>query len=218
MKTKILQRQGCSCTFNTNNHQNDKSDYFIELANIPMRNDKNPNGYRVELSYSDNFEKWGKQNGQLAFVSDKLLPLNEARILAEQKIKELFDDEIIISDTIEKYCFDFGIGRETSKDDVFFSCCVYEKYSDSIRLIPENYCLVAFGSEGTKDFLEMDKATEKYLPLLELAIKDYEREKGYACNKNKSEEYLKGWLTWLISERLKDEFSLISTQMETIIR
>ncbi|MCD7941616.1 MAG: hypothetical protein LUH50_17055, partial [Bacteroides intestinalis] len=61
--------------------------------------------------------------------------------------------------------------------DKYLAVCFYEKSTETIRLYPENYCLVSFKNKGTKDYLQMDAATAQYLPILEKQAKEYEKEK-----------------------------------------
>lgn len=213
MKTIHLQRRGCGQNLNTHGAHNSGLPYFIEIYyHYGLKK------YALEICYSCNHELWGVKNGQRAYIDCKLDSIDACKRMAEVKIREIFGEDIQISDITGKYCFEDHFTYPYEKDDKYFTICVYEKYSDTIRLIPANYCLVAFGREGTKDFLEMDAATKQYLPILEESIKDYEKQRTFQCYKNKPDEFHKCWLAWLISERIQEQFSLSPMILDNIIK
>jgi hypothetical protein len=131
--------------------------------------------------------------------------------LIEQGIYKQFSEVVHIAAVTERYCYEDNT-YDYCREDVYLTPCIYETGSDTIRLVPENYCLVAFGFEGSKELLETDAATAEYLPVLQECYEDYLKEKQLNCNKNKTAVELKGWLCWLIGETLKERFPGLAVQ------
>lgn len=121
----------------------------------------------------------------------------------EKEIQKELSEDVIIANTIEMYCHNNHCHFKV--EDKYLAVCFYEKSSETIRLYPENYCLVSFKHKGTKDYLQMDSATLKFLPILEKQAAEYEKEKNWTCHHDKSEDFLRERFAWLIGEDIKKE-------------
>lgn len=196
MKTKTiyLRRQGSSNSYNTNNAINSQLGLYIEVNTWPN------NMYHIILS--------SKQEKAIHEIINKRIEINKEfdslsdvfRYL-EKSVRKEYSMNIAISDTIERYCH----GNLTPKEigDKYLAVCFYEKSTETIRLYPANYCLVSFKNKRTKDYLQMDKATARYLPILKKQAAEYEKEKKWSCHICKSEDFLRERFAWLIGEDIK---------------
>lgn len=194
MKTIYLQRQGSSSDYNTNNSINSNLPYYIEVKTLK------DNRYIIQITYK--MQATAEKSMTKTVTVDTTFPsLSGALRRIEREFREEFHVNIRLSDTIETYCHNNFTYRKTN--DKFLAVCFYEKATETIRLYPENYCLVAFRHKGTKDYLQMDGATACYLPILQRQAKEYEKEKGWTSHAGKSEDFLRERLAWLIGEELK---------------
>jgi len=185
MRTIYLQTQGCTNTLNTNNSINSKLGFHIAVRQLPE------NRYIVDLA---------KEERRIN-IDGKFNSLQSVFRRIEKEVKKAFGESITISDTIERYCHDFY----NPKYNTYLACCYYERASETIRLYPQNYCLVAFGYKGTKEYLQMDSATAQYLPILQTQAEQHEKERGWTCHNNKSEDFLRERFAWLIGESIKEQ-------------
>lgn len=192
MKTIYLQRQGSSDTYNTNNAINSQLGFFINIVTCSNNHCRISITAKRDASTNEATRKSIEINHQ--FTS---LPNAFKRI--EKEIQKEFGEEITISGTIEMCCHAYN----NYGGDKYLAVCFYEKSTETIRMYPENYCLVSFKNKGTKDYLQMDAATAQYLPILEKQAKEYENEKNWHCHKNKSKEFLRERFAWLIGEDIK---------------
>lgn len=196
MKTIYLQRQGSSYTFNTNNAINSHWGYYVEVETLPG------NRYAIRISHTVR-ETDGKNKTKTINIDARFPLLSDAFRRIEQEFREEYGEDIRIADTIEMYCHNNFTYRKT--DDRYLVSCFYEKSTETIRLYPENYCLVSFRHKGTKDYLQMDAATARYLPILEKQAEQHEKEWGWTCHADKSEDFLRERFAWLIGEAIKEQ-------------
>ena len=194
MKTIYLQRQGSTENYNTNNSINSQLGIYI---NIETWKD---NQYQIAISSKQNKTVNETRNKRIN-ISASFLSLADVFRRIEKEVQEELSENITISDTIEMYCHNNFTYREI--EDKYLAVCFYEKSTETIRLYPENYCLVAFNHKDTKDYLQMDAATAEYLPILQKQAVEYEIEKHWDCHKNKSEDFLRERFAWLIGEDIK---------------
>lgn len=194
MKTIYLQRQGSSGTYNTNNSINNDLGYYIEVGTW-----KNSQYHIIIASTrkkADDDTKSKRIEIHAVYPS-----LSNAFRRIEKELREELSENVTLSDTIERYCHNnFTYGEV---EDKYLAVCFYEKATETIRLYPENYCLVSFNHKGTKDYLQMDSATAEYLPILKEQAKEYEKEKDWSCHIGKSEDFRRERFAWLIGEALK---------------
>ena len=193
MRTIYLQRQGSTDTFNTHNAINTDLGYYIE---VKAWSDNRYNIIIVSTRKQDDDTK-----NQRIEITAVYLSLSDAFRRVEKELREELSEDATISDTIEKYCHNSPSYKGLA--DKYLAVCFYEKATETIRLYPENYCLVSFRHKGTKDYLRMDGATAEYLPILEEQAKQYEKEQSWTCHKDKSEEFRRERFAWLIGEALK---------------
>ncbi|WP_281671357.1 hypothetical protein [Rikenella microfusus] len=193
MKTIYLQRQGTTDTFNTHNAINTDLGYYIE---VKAWSDNRYNIIIVSTRKQDDDTK-NKRIEITAVYSS----LSDAFRRVEKELREELSEDVTISDTIEKYCHNNFTYTEVV--DKYLAVCFYEKSTETIRLYPENYCLVSFRHKGTKDYLRMDSATAEYLHILEEQAREYEIEKDWTCHRDKSEDFRRERFAWLIGEALK---------------
>ena len=176
MKTIYLQRQGSTDTFNTLNAINTDLGYYIE---VKAWSDNRYNIIIVSTRKQDDDTK----NKRIE-ITAVYLSLSDAFRRVEKELREELSEDATISDTIEKYCHNSPSYKGLA--DKYLAVCFYEKATETIRLYPENYCLVSFRHKGTKDYLRMDGATAEYLPILKEQAKQYEKEQSWTCHKDKS--------------------------------
>lgn len=194
MKTIYLQRQGSTSTYNTNNSINSQLDYRIEVRSLP------DNAYLIRIS-TDGKVLNDNTKGKTIEIQTVFPSLQDAFRRIERELKDELSEQVAISNTIEKYCHNnFTYGEVKDK---FLACCFYEKATETIRLYPENYCLVSFKHKGTRDYLQMDSATAEYLPILQEQANQHEKEKDWGCHVNKSEDFRRERFAWLIGEYIK---------------
>lgn len=195
METIYLQRQGSTDTFNTHNAINTDLGYYIEVQTW------NDNRYNIIIA-STRKQDDDTKNKRIEITA--VYPsLSDAFRRVEKELREELSEDATISDTIEKYCHNNFTYTEVA--DKYLAVCFYEKSTETIRLYPENYCLVSFRHKGTKDYLQMDSATAEYLPILEEQAREYEIEKDWTCHRNKSEDFRRERFAWLIGEALKEK-------------
>lgn len=195
MKTIYLQRQGSTDTFNTHNAINTDLGYYIEVKTW------SDNQYKIVVA-STRKQDDDTKNKRIEITA--VYPsLSDAFRRVEKELREEFSEDATISDTIEKYCHNNFTYTEVA--DKYLAVCFYEKSTETIRLYPENYCLVSFRHKGTKDYLQMDGATAEYLSILEDQAREYEIEKDWTCHRNKSEDFRRERFAWLIGEALKEK-------------
>lgn len=194
MKTIYLQRKGSGNNYNTNNAINSQLGLYIEVRKWLN------NMYHIILLGKE--EKVKDQTFCKRIESDKeFKSLSDAFRYIEKLVRKEYSEHITISDTIEKYCHNNITPQNV--EDKYLAVCFYEKSTETIRLYPENYCLVSFKNKGTKDYLQMDKATARYLPILKKQAAEYEKEKNWSCHIDKSEDFLRERFAWLIGEDIK---------------
>lgn len=194
MKTIYLQRQGSSENFNTNNSINSQLKYYIAV------NTWADNNYQITIALRA-INTRNKSKNKIIQIKDTFPSLSDAFRRVEKELLEKFSEYFIISDTIEMYCHDNFTYSKTN--DKYLAVCFYEKSTETIRLYPQNYCLVSFQHEGTKDYLQMDKATAEFLPILQKQADEYEVEKHWTCHIGKSDDFLRERFAWLIGEDIK---------------
>ena len=194
MKTIYLQRQGSTHSYNTNNSINSQLGFYIGIE--PMRNNK----YHITIA-SRCKQKEDTEQSKTIIIEITAPSLSSVFKHIEKEIRESLFEDIIIADTIEMYCYNNFCYEPV--EDKYLAVCFYEKSTETIRLYPENYCLVSFNHKGTKDYLQMDSATAGYLPILEEQAAEYEKEKNWTCHQDKSEDFLRERFTWLIGEEIK---------------
>jgi hypothetical protein len=99
-----------------------------------------------------------------------------------------------VSKQIWAYMFSGSILYEYQRDDIILSPIRYDAYSDTIRHVPTNYCLVAF-REGkfNNPILDMDKAAADYRQFIEKALNKGFRNFVY----ENGNDYCKRRLAWL---------------------
>lgn len=194
MKTIYLQRQGSSENFNTNNSINSQLKYYIGVQTWAG------NYYRITIILKSINTK-NKSKNQSIQIDATFPSLSDAFRRVEKELLEQFSENFIISDTIEMYCHNnYTYGKTNDK---YLAVCFYEKSTETIRLYPQNYCLVSFQHEGTKDYLQMDRATAQFLPILQKQADEYEKEKHWTCHIGKSDDFLRERFAWLIGEDMK---------------
>lgn len=196
MKTIYLQRQACTNTYNTNNAINSHWDYHIEVKTLP------DNKYIVRIADKVR-KKVEKPKTKTVNIQGEFPSLSDVFRRIEREFREEYCEDIRISDTIEMYChYNFTYW---DIPDQYLVACFYEKSTETIRLYPENYCLVSFRHKGTKDYLQMDGATARYLPILQEQAKQHDKEKDWTCHAGKSEDFLRERFAWLIGETIKGQ-------------
>lgn len=196
MKTKTiyLQRQGSSNSYNTNNKINSQLGLYIEVNTWPN------NMYHIILSAKQEKAKHEIISKRIE-IDKEFNSLSDVFRYLEKSVRKEYSMNIAISDTIERCCHGDIAPKEIG--DKYLAVCFYEKSTETIRLYPENYCLVSFKNKGTKEYLQMDKATARYLPMLKKLTANYEKDRKWFCHKYRSEEFLRERLTWLIGEHIK---------------
>ena len=194
MRTIYLQRQGSIDTFNTHSASNTDLGYYIEVKTW------SDNRYNIIIASTRKQTEDETKNKRIEITA--VYPsLSDAFRRVEKELREELSEDAIISDTIEKYCHNNFTYKKVS--DKYLAVCFYEKSTETIRLYPENYCLVSFRHKGTKDYLRMDSATAEYLPILEEQARQYEKEETWTCHKDKSEDFRRERFAWLLGEALK---------------
>lgn len=180
-----LQTQGSSNNLNTNNSINSHLSFHISI-----RKHKDDN-YIIAIS-----------KGQTRINIDKIyhsLPSVFRKI--EREFKNSFNEDIKISNTIERYCHSsYNILHKK-----YLACCFYDKNTETIRLYPNNEILVSFRDKGTDNYLQTNQATAKYFHILKEEAERHEKEKDWCCHIGKSEDFLRERYTWLIGEAIKKE-------------
>jgi len=187
-----LQRQGCTTTKNCAHPL-----FFVEISH---HNGKN--SIISEINYSCNPKIYGRKYGQISKSSSDIYTENEGLEFIKIHVSELTGKKITINPQVISYCYSFG-NYDIQKDDLFLSSCCYEEYSDTIRHIVSNVCLVAFEGENRhfKDYnFDVDKAALKYRILIEKALYC-----GFhQCDTDKGDDHCKRRLAWLLGEYIKE--------------
>lgn len=194
MKTVYLQRQGSVNSYNTNNAINSQLEFFINVEQHLN------NEYHISIAEKRNTSKNEAARKSIK-IDSQFLSLPDAFRRIEREVQKEFGKDIAISDTIEMYCHN----NHNCGGDKYLVVSFYEKSTETIRLYPQNNCLVSFKNKGTKDYLQMDAATASYLPILERQAEEFEKEKNWECHKNKSIEFLRERFAWLVGEEIKKE-------------
>lgn len=176
-------------------------------------------GYYVEICYPESWPVISKR-GQIAFSNDASTlysDLSTARTVIAREIKRIFNLAIEIEDYIEAYMYydNWTIkDRPYLKNDVYFNVQArYEEGSNTVRKVPENYCLIAWegsvwdfqtGKMTTGDLnspkFDVDAATLPWRSICEQAHNEFVK----SHNQRNSDKENKEWLAWLISEYIKD--------------
>ena len=175
-------------------------DIFVILPNNAFtRAEMSDSGVVKNIHYGDILTKYH----EYIFAESNEIPYIASSVDLSRFSDKCFvkSGDIIIADTIEMYCYNNFCYEPV--EDKYLAVCFYEKSTETIRLYPENYCLVSFNHKGTKDYLQMDSATAGYLPILEEQAAEYEKEKNWTCHQDKSEDFLRERFTWLIGEEIK---------------
>jgi hypothetical protein len=173
MQKIYLRRQGSSGNFNTNNN-----------LSLPFHINIQDN--RLTISGND-----------LTLFKIGPLSFEECKAMAVAKVKEHFDIDIEISSQIEAY-----IPHNGCNNDIYLATCIFETYSNTIRSIPENYCLICWENDDiNRPVFNMDGAvTEDIRNLCREAHAEFLK----PHNQRKTDQENKTWLCWYISEGLKE--------------
>ena len=115
----------------------------------------------------------------------------------------------------EAYCYEPRSSWETwphIKGDIFRTCAVYEKGTDTIRHARTNVCFVKWdnGVEG----YDLDAAAAPYRAICERAVAEFKK----SHNQRNSDEENKAWLAWLIGEWIKDELHELAVVLPAMTR
>lgn len=136
----------------------------------------------------------------------------------EKQLTAYFGEPVEVRRTIEAYCYytqkDKEIWPHIASDVYTNTQAVYCAYSDTIRKMPENWCLIAWtdaeynkpnfggcskpGTPAHVDF-DIDPATAQWR---ELCVKAH-NEFAKSHNQRNSDRENKEWLAWLLSEYIK---------------
>ena len=171
--------------------------------------------WAITISYPSDDWSLGELRGQTA-KRERIQKsgVGDAKRATERLIREHFGLDVQIADEIEAYCF----ASEHSltlwphiADDLYFTCAVYEQYSDTIRHPRTNVCLIAFDSEHRFD---IDAANKPYREICKRGYAEYQKEH----NQRKADHENKGWLAWLIGEWIKDELHEEPVKLQSMIR
>jgi hypothetical protein len=119
----------------------------------------------------------------------------------EKEVKTSFNEEIQISNTIERYGHNFYNVLHKK----YLACCFYDKKTETIRLYPNDEILVSFRDKGTDRYLQTSPTIAKYLHILQQQAKQHEKEKSWTCHIGKREDFLRERYAWLIGEAIKAE-------------
>lgn len=133
MKTVYLQRHGSVNSYNTNNAINSQFEFFI---NVEQHFN---NEYHISIAEKHNTSKNEVARKSIK-IDSQFLSLPDAFRRIEREVQKEFGKDIAISDTIEMYCHN----NYNCDGDKYLVVCFYEKSTETIRLYPENYCLVSF--------------------------------------------------------------------------
>lgn len=215
-KIIYLQRQGTSHELNSNNAINDKLHYFICIRQRPIATthektlkryapDPDEGKYSLEMRYCNDEKMWGDKKGVL--ISDApsryYKTFKSVRKKASQLILQVFRQKVSISKTIEKYCHGTDPKSEIDVNDKYLAVCIYDKKSDTIRLLEEDYCLIDFNQAGTEDFIQINTSTAKYLSILKEETENFKTEMDGSSFIKETDDYAKERLAWLIGESIK---------------
>lgn len=185
MKKIYLQTQGSTNELNTNNSINSHLSFHIRIRQLLE------NRYIVDI-----------YQGEIRInIDKKYSSLQSLFRRIEKEVKISFNQEILISNTIERYCHDFY----NILHKKYLACCFYDKKTETIRLYPNNEILVSFGDKGTDKYLQTNQTTAKYLHILQEQAKQHEKEKSWTCHIGKTNDFLRERYAWLIGEAIKSE-------------
>ena len=185
MKKIHLQTQGSSNELNTNNSINSHLSFHIRIRQL------RENRYIIDI-----------HKGVTSINIDrKYSSLQSAFRRIEKEVKTSFNEEIQISNTIERYGHNFYNVLHKK----YLACCFYDKKTQTIRLYPNDEILVSFRDKGTDRYLQTSPTTAKYLHILQQQAKQHEKEKSWTCHIGKSEDFLRERYAWLIGEAIKAE-------------
>lgn len=100
--------------------------------------------------------------------------------------------------TTEAYMFGWAPYPDLLQDEVLTAVC-YEPYSDTVRHIISNVCLVAFrDGDFAQPILGIDRAADGYRATIDEMLK-----KGFHdCDRKRGDDYCKRRLAWLIGVTL----------------
>ena len=191
---------------------------------------------RCEISYPNCYEcyPWkrdeqgridhneGSRAGQIAWSTDsrwnphqnrycrpanttfRKVTLAESEEKAVAAIKRLTGQDVEFSTDIEVYCFndDWTMSHYPhTASDIYVATAVYNCTNDAIYHVPSGDCLVYFIKDRV--MTAMDEPVAKYAPQVAQALDEYRKD----FSRRKSDRENKGWLTWLLSEYIKDNHS-----------
>lgn len=193
-----LQRQGCSTQLNFVSGL-----FSMEFQPCPR------NGYIVTLCYPNSygFDKGGQ-------VAKKIIHAELEMALSEciEAVKRLFAVEISFAMDVMAYCHDFGIGKEVTKDDYYFTPYLYDKERDGIVLACPDSAdsagdLVA-RFDGSFDKVKFHPSWgegARHRIFAEKALT-----KGFHdCDRKKGDEFCKQRLIWLMAEYYKEFYRYV---------
>lgn len=207
----ILQRQGVSNWLRTNyNHLltpgagNSAPPFYAEIQQcLPAKRTSPQFIARVRFQEKEHrLPQAGRPQGQ-TYPS-----LNHCRRELAALLTRLTGETVTVDERVEMYCHPGVPG------DIEFQRARYEEGSDTIRSVPENYCLIAFEASSFKPsqpLFDVDAATSResdvqngitlYCHWQTICRKAYD---AYLQPVNQpGTPHGKAWLAWLISEYRK---------------
>ena len=187
MKKIYLQTQGSTNELNTNNSINSHLPFFIKIR--PAKDCR----YIIDI--------YKREDEQRINIDRTYSTLQSVFRRIEREVKNNFNEDIEISNTVERYCHDFYNDLHES----YLACCFYDKETETIQLYPNNEILISFRDKGTENYIRTCEATVRYLAILQKKAERHEEEKDWDCHKLKSKEFLRERFTWLIGEAIKKQ-------------
>lgn len=165
-------------------------------------------GY-ADINFPNCPECHGKQSGQVAWRSNRKLPLDEAKRESVKALRNLTGQAYGFDDAVEAYAYhtehELAIWPHIASD-VFVTCASYDPDEDVIRHEPDGAILVRFSplEIAPGECAEVaQKAADEY-------VKSHIQRMG--------ELDAKGWFAWLLGEYIKDKLGHDPVRINTVIR
>lgn len=204
----ILQRQGWGKTLRTNGNKlltpgagNDRLPFHAEI------NDWQDKGWFVEITHGE--DRYTLPHANLDCPRELYASVKTAKKALADKLTELMGQPVTVDERTEAYF----IRRDTDKTsypyvmaDVEFQRARYEERTNTIRSVPENYCLISWpNGDINAPVFNVDAATDEGEDVHPSCRWRSVCAKAHDCflqtvNQSYGPVDSKRWLAWLITE------------------
>jgi hypothetical protein len=178
-----------------------RADFYLSI-----QGHNGSSGYMIELITTEPNPRWPSVTMSRTLYSQHHKGFSEqmAKAKACEVIKAKLGLDLCIVAENERYMA-YSPGTVQAyphlAEDISTDIAHYEPGTRTVRMVPQNYCLIALDRPENDRRFDMDGATVPYRDACRRAYAEYEKDH----NHREPEPYPGQWLAWLVSEYIKED-------------